>query len=381
MDNIQLFIPKFRVDETLEAIRPALEKGWPGMGYLTLEIEKEWKDYSGYANAHFLNSNTSGLHLALEVLKRKNNWHDDDEVITTSLTFVSTNHAILYANMVPVFADVDDSLCLSPESVESVITEKTKALIFVGIGGNAGRYQQIRDICRERGIALILDAAHMAGTKGVDGKHIGVDADVAVYSFQAVKNLPTADSGMICFQEADDDTHARQLSWLGINKDTYSRSSSAGAYKWKYEVDELGYKYHGNSIMAAIALVGLKYLDEDNARRREIAEYYASALSKDPGITIVEHSEGVISSRHLFQIRVRNRDKVMNILNETGIFPGVHYRDNTDYSLYNFGAGQAPNAHLACDELLSLPMHMGLTEEDLNRVVTAVIDAVKIANK
>lgn len=101
MDNIQLFVPKFRVEETLEAIRPALERGWPGMGYLTLEIEKEWKNYTGYSNAHFLNSNTSGLHLALEVLKRKNAWSEGDEVITTGLTFVSSNHAILYSGLSP----------------------------------------------------------------------------------------------------------------------------------------------------------------------------------------------------------------------------------------------------------------------------------------
>lgn len=379
MENIQLFVPKFRVDETLEAIRPALERGWPGMGYLTLEIEKEWKSYTGYPFAHFLNSNTSGLHLALEVFKRKHNWADDDEVITTALTFVSSNHAILYSNLKPVFADIDESLCLSPESVEAVITPKTKALIYVGVGGNPGRYNEIRDLCRKHGIILVLDAAHMAGSKNPDGTHVGVDADVAVYSFQAVKNLPTADSGMICFAEEADDEHARRLSWLGINKDTYARSSSAGTYKWQYEVDELGYKYHGNSIMAAIALVALKYLDEDNARRREISAFYAEKLANNSNIVAVEHDANFVSSRHLFQVRVPNRDTVLNKLNEMGIYPGVHYRDNTDYSLYSFGAGKAPLAHVACDELLSLPLHMGLSQADLERVVESLEKAVELA--
>lgn len=380
MENIQLFVPSFRVDETLEAIRPALEKGWPGMGFLTLEIEKEWCNYSGFEYAHFLNSNTSGLHLALEVLKRKNNWSNDDEVITTALTFVSTNHAILYANMVPVFADIDSTLCLSPQSIEKVITPKTRALIYVGIGGNPGHYEDVKNLCEERGISLILDAAHMAGTKRVDGKLVGIDADVTVYSFQAVKNLPTADSGMICFKEKQDDLHARQLSWLGINKDTYSRSSSSGTYKWQYEVDELGYKYHGNSIMAAMALVALKYLDQDNETRREIAEYYSSSFKSIPEIEVVQHILPELSSRHLFQIRVKNRDSVLDKMNEEGVYPGVHYRDNTDYSLYSFGAGKAPQAHQACDELLSLPLHIGLSGEDVQRVVDVVIKAVRELN-
>lgn len=379
MENIQLFVPKFRVDETLEAIRPALERGWPGMGYLTLEIEKEWKSYTGYSHAHFLNSNTSGLHLALEVFKRKHGWADGDEVITTSLTFVSSNHAILYSSLTPVFADIDESLCLSPESIKTVITPKTRALIYVGVGGNPGRYKEIVELCRKHNITLILDAAHMAGTKNPDGGHVGVDADVAVYSFQAVKNLPTADSGMICFAEEADDEHARRLSWLGINKDTYARSSSAGTYKWQYEVDELGYKYHGNSIMAAIALVALKYLDEDNARRREICDFYTSQLADNPSISVVHHAEEFESSRHLFQIRVPNRDRVLGLLNEMGIYPGVHYRDNTDYSLYSFGAGKAPLAHSACDELLSLPLHMSLSDADLLRVTEGVIQAVEAA--
>lgn len=217
----------------------------------------------------------------------------------------------------------------------------------------------------------------MAGTKTSAGTHVGLDADVAVYSFQAVKNLPTADSGMICFAEESDDEHVRQLSWLGINKDTYARSSSAGTYKWQYEVDELGYKYHGNSIMAAMALVALKYLDEDNARRREISEFYASKLADNRNISVVYHAAEFESSRHLFQIRVPNRDHVMNLLNDMGVYPGVHYRDNTDYSLYSFGAGKAPQTHSACKELLSLPLHLGLSQADLERVVESLEKAVQ----
>src|SRR5689334_9012640 len=126
--RIQVLQPKFRVDETLLEIRRCLEIGWSGMGFLTEEFEQRWKEYSGFSNAHFLNSATSGLHLAVKVLKDRLGWEDGDEIITTPLTFVSTNHPILYENLNPVFADVDESLCLDPHSVNRVISNKTKAI-------------------------------------------------------------------------------------------------------------------------------------------------------------------------------------------------------------------------------------------------------------
>lgn len=356
----QLFVPHFRVDECLEQIRECLVKGWTGLGFKTVEFEKAWCDYTGLPHSHFLSSNTVGLHLALHLFKEKHGWSEGDEVITTPLTFVSSNHAILYERLTPVFADVDDSLCLDPADIERKITSRTRAVMFVGMGGNIGRYKDVLDLCRARGLTMILDAAHMAGTR-VAGAHVGQDADCTVFSFQAVKNLPTADSGMICFSSAEDDARARRLSWLGINKDTYARTTSQGAYKWMYDVEEVGFKYHGNSIMAAIGLVQLKYLDQDNAYRRQVAKWYTEELAPFPKVRAVQHDPRCESSRHLFQVRVANRDEVMLALNEHQIFPGVHYRDNTHYRMYAAGAGTCPNARLASDEVLSLPLHMTLT--------------------
>lgn len=216
---IQLFVPNFRVDECLDEIRDCLEKGWTGLGFKTVEMENKWKEYTGLPHAHFLSSNTVGLHLALHMFKTEFGWADGDEVISTPLTFVSSNHAIVYTNLQPVFADVDEYLCLSPEDIERKITPRTRAVIFVGIGGNTGRYEEVVKLCKDRGLILILDAAHMAGTR-LNAKHVGHDADCTVFSFQAVKNLATADSGMICFKDQARDERARKLSWLGINKDT-----------------------------------------------------------------------------------------------------------------------------------------------------------------
>jgi dTDP-4-amino-4,6-dideoxygalactose transaminase len=256
---IQLFRPRFAVEECLEEIRECLEKGWTGIGFKTLQIEEEWKRYTGLSQAHFLNSATAGLHLAFKAFKDAFGWNDGDEVISTPLTFVSTNHAILYEGLRPVFADVDETLCLSPASIEARITERTRAILYVGLGGNSGRWSEVVDIARKYGLKLILDAAHMAGAT-YNGRHVGWDADCAIFSFQAVKNLPTADSGMICFSDPTLDEHVRKLSWLGINKDTYSRSAGGtrGNYKWLYDVEDVGFKYHGNSVIAAIALVQLR---------------------------------------------------------------------------------------------------------------------------
>lgn len=374
--SIQLFVPTFRIDECLEEIRECLEKGWTGLGFKTVQFEEEWKKYTGINNAHFLNSATVGLSLALKILKMQNKWGDQDEVITTPLTFVSTNHAIAYENLKPVFADVDDSLCLDPKDVESKITDKTRAVMFVGLGGNIGNYFEIVDLCRKYNLKLILDAAHMAGTR-VNGEIPGKEADVVVYSFQAVKNLPTADSGMICFRENELDELCRKLTWLGINKDTFARSGDKGSYKWKYDVEYVGYKYHGNSIMAGIGLVQLKYLDEDNAYRRQLAQWYDNNL-KDYSVLIrtVNIPDYCESSRHLYVIEVDNRDELLMYLNDNEIYPGVHYRDNTEYRMYSYAKGTCPNSHRLSERVLSLPMHLRMTQDDVNYISDKLITYV-----
>lgn len=374
---IQLFVPTFNIEGCLEEIRECLEKGWTGMGFKTVQFEEDWKEYTGFKNAHFLNSATSGLNIAFNIFKEKYKWTDSDEIITTPLTFVSSNHAILLANLKAVFADIDDTLCLDPKDVEKKITPKTKAILYVGMGGNPGNYIEIVKLCKKYNLKLILDAAHMAGTK-INGKVPGGDADVVIYSFQAVKNLPTADSGMICFREYELDQIVRKKAWLGINKDTYSRAHSNGNYKWKYDVEYVGQKYHGNSIMAAIGIVQLRDLDEDNSRRRQIAEWYTEGLaSLRNNVKLVEVPEYAESSRHLFQIIVEDRDGLMQALNEVEVYPGVHYTDNTQYSMYEYAKGTCPYAEHISNHVLSLPIHLQLTHEDVKFIVSIIKEYIK----
>lgn len=378
---IQLFTPTFDVDGCLEEIRDCLEKGWTGLGYKTVQFEEDWKKYTGWEYAHFLNSATAGLNMAFDILKQEKKWQDGDEVITTPLTFVSTNHAILMSDLKPVFADVDDTLCLDPKSVEEHITERTKAVLFVGLGGNTGHFKEIAKVCKKHNLNLVLDAAHMSGTRYRDGEVPGKEADVIVYSFQAVKNLPTADSGMICFKDVAYDKIAREKCWLGINKDTYARTNSAGTYKWRYDVEYVGNKYHGNSIMASIGIVQLKRLDQDNAYRKQVAEWYTRGFAPySDKIKLVYIPEECDSSRHLFQIMVENRDELMLALNAQEIYPGVHYVDNTEYRMYSYADGTCKNARYASEHVISLPMHLRLTHEDVERIIEAVIHFVEERN-
>ncbi|MEE0968589.1 MAG: DegT/DnrJ/EryC1/StrS family aminotransferase [Clostridia bacterium] len=375
---IQVLKPKFHVEECLNEIRECLEKGWTGMGFKTVQFEEAWKEYTGHNYAYFLNSNTVGLHLAVKILKMENAWNDGDEIISTPITFVSTNHAIMYENMHVTFADVDEYLCLDPADVEKKITDRTKAVIFVGYGGRVGQLDKIIDICKKHDLKLILDAAHMAGTR-VNGVCPGTwdGVDVTVYSYQAVKNLATGDSGMICFAEEKFDKMARQIAWLGINKDTYARSNK-GTYAWKYDVDYVGYKYNGNAIMAAIALVQLKYLDEENARRREIVEKYNKAFEGNPNIKIIKAPYHDECSYHIYELVVPDREALLGKLAESDIYGGVHYRDNTEYSMYKYAKGTCPKAHEISEHIITLPLHMWLTDEEVDKIIGIVKSFVKL---
>lgn len=372
--TIPLFKPKFRISDCTERLADVLDTGWTGYGRECLEFEEEWRNYSKFPNAHFINSNTSGLHLALEIFKREYGWSPSTEILTTPLTFVATNHTIIQSGLKPRFVDVDEQLCLDLSAIRARLTKDCKAIVFVGIGGNVGQFFEINTFCKENGLLLILDAAHMAGTN-VSGNQIGKEADCSVFSFQAVKNLPTADSGMICFNSDYFDEKVRKLSWMGIDKTTFKRSQTDD-YKWDYEVNELGYKYHGNSIMAAIGRSALAYLDEDNDQRRFLAEVYSGILSSVGNLKIVEQRSDIQSSRHLFQIRVKNREFLIQALASKGIGTGVHYKNNLEYPMYRDQYDFAPNSAKLSSEVLSLPLYADLKPDiahDIGRMIAEIL--------
>lgn len=366
-DHIRLFRPTFRVEECLREVRECLDAGWTGIGFKTEQFEKEFSAYLGVGLSYFTNSSTSGIHLLFEVLKRTENWKLGDEIITSPITFISANHAISHAGFRPVFADVGEHLCLDPASVERHISQRTRAVMYVSLGGNAAELIKIKNICDKHGLIFIHDAAHSAGSRHL-GKHLNYYADYSVFSFQAVKNLPTSDSGLVHFRTDRELELAKQLGWCGISKSTFERNKAG--YVWDYSVTETGWKYHGNAVTAAIALVQLRYLDSDNIRRREIARQYHSLLEGVSRLTPIKHLNESESSRHLFQVRAQNRDALMDFLRERGIGTGVHYRPNNQYPMYSFG--KTPVAEKLWQEIVSLPMSLSMSDSDVTRVCESI---------
>lgn len=377
-EMIRLFRPTFDVENCLAELRECLEQGWTGPGFKTDKLEEEWKQYTGLPNAYYVNSCTAALNLTFAIFKDKYGWADNDEVISTPITFVSSNHSILLAGLKPVFADVDDTLCLDPADVEKKVTDRTRAVLFVGIGGNPGHYNEIKDICRRHGLKLVVDAAHMSGTK-VDGKFPCTGADAVNFSFHTFKTLATADSGMLCLADPELEKVARIRAWSGINPAAYSDYAVKDhkTYKWHYDVEYVSDCYNGNSIMAAVALAQLHCLDRDNDIRRKIADRYDEAFAKYPEtIKLVDYAPNVESSRCLYQIIVKDRDGLVKYLNSHNINSGVHYVDNTNYRMYAYAHGTCPHAEYVSEHMISLPMHLRLTDEEIEAVIKNVLDFV-----
>ena len=376
----QLFVPTFDTKSVLAQIKECLDKGWTGAGFKTDQFEKSWGLYSGHKHSLFLNSCTAALHLALESLRSYYNWSDDDEVIVPGITFVSTAHAVLHAGLKLRISDVNvTSVNISVEHIAPLINSRTLCIVFVGLGGNIEGLPEVDEFCASNGLQLVVDAAHMAGSRQSEtcidpSKPPNSNIAFTCFSFQAVKNLPTGDSGMLCSDREELIDIARKLSWLGIDKDTYSRINDRGTYKWEYDVANLGYKYNGNSIMAAIALAQLPYLDRDNAYRRTLFDWYSQCLHGSQ-IRMIKHSNQSQTSQHLIQARLKNRNEVMVALNTHEIYPGVHYKSLKYFTFFRDHQDQSPNANSLSKELVSLPCHMHVTRADVEFISSALLQA------
>ena len=258
-------IPVYRPyhdDLEMKYLKEVIDSGWWGMGPKTAEFETKFAHYIGSKHALGLNSATAALHLALMCVGVKN-----AEVITPAMTFVSTNHAILYNGGIPVFCDVEpDNLNMTADEILKLITPKTKAIIVVHYGGYACDMDPIMELATKHNLVVIEDCAHACGGKYKD-KMLGSIGHFGSFSFQAVKNLATGDGGMLTTNSDEWAERIKKLRWVGISKDTFDRGAG-NSYDWFYDVTELGYKYHMNDIIAAIGLAQFEKLEWMNDRRR-----------------------------------------------------------------------------------------------------------------
>lgn len=362
--RVPLFRPVIR-QEAIEAVGEVLRSGWLGLGPKTKAFEEAFASYIGVPYCVGLNSCTSALHLGLHLL----NLPAGSEVITTALTFVSTNHVILYENCRPVFADVQpDTGNMDINSVKDRISERTGAIMLVHYGGYPCDIDEFYALARKRNIQIIEDCAHACGAT-YKGRRMGSHGDIHAFSFHPVKNLPTADAGALTIRSDEYNVRLRSLRWLGISSDTFQRTKKQG-YSWTYDVTEVGFKYYMNDVQAAIGLAQLNWLDEDNARRAAIAAQYREQLSDVPGIRLLQYRGDRTSSFHLFCILAEARDALVDKLRANQVDASVHYLRNDRYPMYD--EQDLPNTEYFWRHVISLPMHVALTEQQVSYVTDII---------
>jgi perosamine synthetase len=365
-------IPVFRPaagDEEVQAVAEVLHSGWWGQGPKTVEFEQRFAAFVGAKHAVSVNSATAALHLAMAVAGV-----EGGEVITTPMTFVSTNHAILYNNATPVFADVQaDTLNIDPDDVARKITPRTKAIVCVHYGGQPADIDRLQALASAHGLLLIEDAAHAAGSS-YQGKPIGSISPLTCFSFHPVKNLATADGGMITLDNPEWDARLRRLRWVGINKDTWirSRDKDAAGYSWEYDVEELGFKCHTNDINSAIGLVQLGRLPGTNARRREIASLYDAGLGDLGWLELPVKRPNSLSAQHNYVVRCDQRNQLADWLRDHRVATGMHYIPNHLHAMYKPYATPLPVVEREWLRLLTLPLYPTMTDDDVQYIIEVI---------
>jgi perosamine synthetase len=367
MNVIPVFKPSFG-DEEFTQVRQALESGWVGLGPKVAEFERRFAAYIGVPHGVGLSSGTAALDLAMRMAEVQ-----EREVITTPLTFVSTNHAILYNGGIPVFCDIEpDTLNIDARKIEALVTPRTRAIMVVHYGGHACEMDAILEIAQRHRLVVVEDCAHATGGE-YRGRRLGSLGDFACFSFHAVKNLAMGEGGLVTARREPDDALLRRLRWVGISKSTWDRSDqSSKRYSWYYDVAELGFKCHLNDIAAGIGLAQLDKLERTNARRRAITEAYNAAFKDLDWLETPVVKVYAGSSYHNYVVRTSHRDRLHTHLAERGISTSVHYVPNHHYDLYKPFGADVP----VCDEvwtrILTLPLFPDLAEVDVARVIEGV---------
>lgn len=270
------FLPFSRpaiTEEDIAAVNDVLRSGWITTGQKCAEFEQRFCEHVGCQDAVGLTSGTAGTHLALHALGIGHG----DEVITPSMTWVSTVNLIVLAGATPVFADIDrDTLMVSPGSIKECLTSRTRLIVPVHFAGAPADIDPIRRIAADRDIPIVEDAAHALGTE-YKGKRIGMRG-TAIFSFHPIKNITTGEGGMFCSDDHKLLERIRRLKFHGLGVDAYDRHTQGRSPQ--AEVLEPGYKYNMMDISAALGLKQLGRLDEMNRKRRELAMRYRDQLSE-----------------------------------------------------------------------------------------------------
>lgn len=364
---INVFQPQIWPEE-ISAVTEVMKSWWLAMWPKVSQFESDFSQYLGSGYCLALNSATAWLFLALEVMDIK-----EKEVITTAMTFVSTNHGIIQHGGIPVFTDIErDTLNISPNEIEKNITPDTKVIMVVHYGGHACDMDKIMNIAKKYNLLVIEDCAHAAWWL-YKWKKLWTFWDIAVFSFHAVKNMTTGDGGMLATNNKTYYEKIKKLRWVWMSKDTYDREGEKG-YSWYYDIDCLWYKFHMNDIAAAIGIEQLKKLDTLNSKRKEIAEKYNQAFQNIEWMEIPTPKDYTTSAYHNYVIKTKYRDDLNVYLAEHGISTGVHYIPSNHYDIYNKFWNPTPITQEVWSQLLTLPIYPGLSSKDQDLVIEKIVN-------
>jgi UDP-4-amino-4-deoxy-L-arabinose-oxoglutarate aminotransferase len=368
-------------EEEITAVAEVLRSGWITTGPNCAKFEAAFAEYCGSAGAVAVASATGGMHCVLQAL----DIGPGDEVITPSMTWVSTVNMIVMAGATPVFADVDkDTLMVTPESVEGCLSKRTKMIIPVHFAGASAQLDPLRQIATTHNLHFVEDAAHALGTE-YKGKRIGAQG-TSIFSFHPIKNITTGEGGMLCSDDTDLIERIKRLKFHGLGMDSFDRATQGRLPQ--AEVMEPGYKYNFPDMLAALGISQLKRIHEFNEKREALALLYLELLKQIDEITPLKVPQGDTKhSWHLFIVRLdieqaaMIRDTFMAKLKENNIGTGLHFKGAHLHQYYretmDIPPGTLINTEWNSERMLSLPLFPDMTDKDVHRVVDTIKKVLK----
>lgn len=367
--NVRLFTPSVG-DEELNEIKESFERSWIGLGPKVNKLEKQWADFVGVKTAIALNSATAALHLAVKSF----NFEKGKKILVPSMTFSATASAILYEGLIPVFVDSNiKTLGMDLTDLMNKYDEDCVAVMPVHFCGHPVEMDKLVPWARDKGLKIIEDCAHTSGSL-YKGKPLGGWGDIGCFSFEEKKLMTTGDGGMIVSNNEDLLSDVKAMRWVGIDKDNWKTAQSyldvnKDAYHWFYELNILGYKYNMNDLAASIGLVQLKKLPEMNKKRSSIIDRYISGIEKCRTISPIVPYETDKYVYQMFGVRTEHKEDLILYLKSNGIATGCHYTPLTLQPLFKPYASPCDVAENEYEKMLTLPLHCGLTDEEVNYVI------------
>ncbi|WP_027388439.1 DegT/DnrJ/EryC1/StrS family aminotransferase [Chryseobacterium gregarium] len=346
-------------EELLPELEKILYSGYIAEGQPVYDFEASFGKYVDNLNVLALHSGTDALHIALLLA----GVGQGDEVISTPMTAEPTNVAISMVGGKVIWGDVDPNTgLLSPESVKSMITEKTKAIILVHYAGMVCDMNEFNKISLEYNIPIIEDAAHALGSK-FNGKMVGSNSQYTIFSLQAIKHMTTVDGGFLTFNKPDQMPRARRMRWFGLDK---------GKSRLENDIVETGYKYAMNNVNATIGLVQMNHIKSVVGKYISNGKFFDEKLQGLKDVNLIKYSEDTEPSYWLYTIKVERREDFIKHMEAHGISASpLHYRNDL-HSIFKESKRNLPGLDEFYTKMVHIPCGWWLSEEDREHIVETI---------